>query len=202
MEREKGDDMKVSVGISARHVHLTEEHFQLLFGEDATLEEWKPIRQPQQFASQYTVTIKTDRDYIENVRVMGPARLYTQVEISQTDAYKLGIKPPIRDSGDLKQSAPITLIGPLGTIVLEEGCIIPNRHIHLTPKQKALYGLDGLQKVHIQVLGEKGGIMSNVYLKEQEDAYFELHLDTDDANAFGLHNGDVVTILEGEMNGL
>lgn len=194
--------MKVSVGVSARHVHLTNEHLQILFGNDAHLEQFQPIHQPGQFASKQTVTIATDKGKIENVRIVGPTRNYTQVEISQTDAYRLGINPPIRDSGDIKGSAPITIIGPVGVVTLNEGCILANRHIHITPKQMELYGLKGLTEVHVQIYGEKAGMLSHVYLKVSENSYFELHLDTDEANAFQLHNGDVVTILEGNANGI
>lgn len=192
--------MKVSAGVSARHVHLTRKHLEILFGKEATLEELKPIHQTNQFASKQTVTIETEKGNIENVRVIGPTRNYTQVEISQTDAYRLGIHPPIRDSGDIKESAPITIIGPVGTIKLNEGCILANRHIHITPKQMELYGLTGLKEVHVQIYGEKGGILSHVFLKVDEDSYFELHLDTDDANAFQVNNGDIVTILEGNQD--
>ncbi len=192
--------MKVSVGISARHVHLTEEHLKILFGEDALLEELKPLHQPAKFASTKTVTIQTKKAKFEHVRVLGPTRAYTQVEISRTDAYQLGIQPPIRESGDILNSAPITIVGPVGCISLNEGCILANRHIHITPKQMELYGLSGLNEVHVLVEGEKGGILNHVYLKIEEASYFELHLDTDDANAFGIHNGDVVTILEGNTN--
>ena len=194
--------MKVSVGVSARHVHLTEEHLKVLFGEGAILHEKKPIHQPTQFAAEETVIIQTEKSKIDHVRVLGPVRSYTQVEISFTDAYQLGIYPPIRDSGDIKGSAPITIVGPKGTVVLEEGCIIADRHIHITPKQMELYGLTGLTEVHVQIMGEKGGILSHVYLKVAESSYFELHLDTDDANAFQLHDGDIVTILEGNQDGI
>ena len=194
--------MKVSVGVSARHIHLTEEHFKALFGEKALLHEKKPIHQPEQFAAEETVTIQTEKAQIDHVRILGPLRFCTQVEISKTDAYQLGIHPPIRDSGDLKGSAPLTIVGPVGTVVLEEGCIIASRHIHITPKQMELYGLTGYTEVHVQVMGEKGGILSHVHLKVSEKSYFELHLDTDDANAFQLQNGDIVTILEGNRDGI
>lgn len=188
--------MKVSVGVSNRHIHLTKEHMNLLFQTE--LHNKKNIKQPNQFAAEETVTIQTNKGKIEHVRVLGPIRSYTQVEISKTDAYMLGIDPPIRDSGDLKGSAPITIIGPKGQLTLSEGCIIANRHIHITPKQVAYYGLEGLTEVHVQIDGEKGGMLSHVFLKKSEDSFFELHLDTDDANAFQLKNGDIVTIMEGK----
>lgn len=193
---ESGDVMKVSVGVSNRHIHLTKEHMNLLFQTE--LHNKKNIKQPNQFAAEETVTIQTNKGKIEHVRVLGPIRSYTQVEISKTDAYLLGIDPPIRDSGDLKGSAPITVIGPKGQLTLSEGCIIANRHIHITSKQAKYYGLEGLTEVHVQIDGEKGGMLSHVFLKQSEDSYFELHLDTDDANAFQLKNGDIVTIMEGK----
>ena len=187
--------MKVTVGISNRHVHLTEEDLKTLFGEDYELEVVRPINQPGQFASNSFVTVKTEKSEIEHVRVLGPVRPYTQVEISMTDAYKLGVKPPIRDSGDLKGSLPVTLIGPKGELHLKEGLILADRHIHMTQKQKEMYGFKDVDFVSVAIPGEKGGIISNVRLKVTEKAYYELHLDTDDANAHLLHDGDIVEII-------
>ena len=178
-----GDRMKVSIGVSNRHVHLKEEDLKILFGENYTLEKLKDINQPGQFAAKEVVTIATEKGSIENVRVLGPIRPYTQVEISKTDAYKLGVNPPVRDSGDIENSEPISIIGPNGRIDLEKGCILATRHIHITPKQMELYGLEGMTKVDVLLPGEKGGILHNVTLKVSEASYFELHIDTDDANA-------------------
>lgn len=189
--------MKVTVGISNRHVHLTKEHLNILFGENYQLENVKNLNQPTQFASNSFVTLKTNKGILEHVRVIGDLRNYTQVEISKTDAYMLGLNPPIRDSGDLENSEAITLIGPKGEISLNQGCIIANRHIHITSKQMELYGLQGKEEVNVLVNGPKGGMMFHVYLKVSELSYFEMHIDTDDANAFQLKQGDVVTILEG-----
>ena len=113
-----------------------------------------------------------------------------------TDAYKLGINPPVRTSGDIIDSESVTLIGPNGSVDLKEGCIIATRHIHLTREHMHLYGLDGKNKVNVSISGIKGGILHNVYLKVSDKAYFELHLDTDDANANLLKNGDIVEIME------
>ncbi len=187
--------MKVSIGVSNRHVHLTKKHLSLLFGEDFKLEKKNDLNQPGQFASTSVVTIKTDKSFIENVRVLGPIRDYTQVEISKTDAYKLGLNPPIRNSGDLNDSSPITLIGPKGTLDLKSGCIIATRHIHILPSQVKMYNLEGKDKVNVKLNGEKGGIITNVYLKVSDEAFFELHLDTDDANAHLVKNGDIGEIL-------
>lgn len=187
--------MKISIGVSNRHVHLKEEHLKILFGSDFELEKKNDLKQPGQYASNSVVTIRTEKSEISNVRVLGPIRPYTQVEISKTDAYKLGVNPPIRDSGDLKGSSPITIIGPKGIVDLEEGCIIPTRHIHILPSQVSMYGLEGKDVVSVKIDGEKGGILTNVHLKVSEESYFELHLDTDDANAHLIKNGDIGEIL-------
>lgn len=187
--------MKVSIGVSNRHVHLTQEHLKILFGTNFELEKKNDLTQPKQYASTSVVTIKTEKSQIDNVRVIGPVRSYTQVEISKTDAYKLGVNPPIRDSGSLEGSSPITIVGPNGYVELEEGCIIPTRHIHILPTQLELYGLSGVEEVSVKLDGEKGGIINNVHIKVSEEAFFELHIDTDDANAHLVKNGDIGEIL-------
>lgn len=188
--------MRVSVGVSNRHVHLNSHDFEILFGKDYILEKVKDLNQPEEYVSSSTVIIKTDKGSFENVRVIGPLRSYTQVEISMTDAYKLGINPPVRTSGDIIDSESVTLIGPNGSVDLKEGCIIATRHIHLTREHMRLYGLDGKNKVNVSISGIKGGILYNVDLIVSDKAYFELHLDTDDANAHLLKNGDIVEIME------
>lgn len=187
--------MKVKVGVSNRHVHLKREHLDILFGSDFELEKHKDLTQPGQFASTSLVTIKTDKSKLENVRVLGPLRDYTQVEISKTDAYKLGINPPVRNSGDLINSERVTLVGPKGEITINEGCIIATRHIHLSSDHVKMYNLEGKETVSIRVKGEKGGILDNVYLKVLDGSFLELHLDTDDANAHLIKNGDIVDII-------
>ena len=196
---EYGDRMEVVIGISNRHVHLKEEEYKILFG-DEELTECKPINQPGQFASNQFVTLKNGDRVIEHVRILGPFRKYNQIEISKTDARLLKLDPPVRMSGNLEGSSPITIIGPKGQIELKEGCIIADRHIHITPKQMEMYGFNGLEKVNVMLKGEKGGIICNVRLKVSEASYFELHLDTDDANAHLVNNGDIADILEGDKN--
>lgn len=187
--------MKVQVGVSNRHIHLTKEDYIKLCGND-NIEVKNNLNQPGMFASTTLLTIKTEKYEFNNVRVIGPFRDYTQVEISKTDAYKLGLNPPIRTSGDIAGSSPITIVGPKGSLDLKEGCIIADRHIHLTPDMKKFYNLEGKDKVKVLIGGEKGGVIFNVDLKVSDEAYFELHLDTDDANAFMLKQGDIVDILE------
>ena len=187
--------MKVSVGVSNRHVHLKEEHLKILFGDDYVLNCVRPINQPGQFASTSFVTIKTDKASMEHVRIIGPVRAYTQVEISRTDAYQLGLNPPVRDSGHLDGSETVTIIGPKGSIVATNSTIIADRHIHVTKEHRRLYNLLDKEYVSVVVPGEKGGILGNVRIKETEEAYYELHIDTDDANAFMIKNGDILEIL-------
>ena len=156
--------MKVILGVSNRHVHLKEEDYKTLFG-DEPINKVKDLRQPGQFASDKFVTIKNGERQIEHVRVLGPIRNYTQVEISRTDAYTLKLNPPIRTSGQLEGSSPITIIGPKGELNLKEGCILANRHIHISPEEVKQYNLEGIKKVKVKIDGEKGGILNNVYLK-------------------------------------
>ena len=187
--------MKISVGVSNRHVHLKHSDLAVLFGEGYELTNIKDLTQPGQFKAKETVTIKTSKSEMKNVRVLGPCRLYTQVEISKTDAFKLGLNPPIRNSGDLTDSEEVTIVGPKGEIKTK-GCIIATRHIHISREQRKYYKLDDKEYVNILIPGEKGGIITNVYIKEAPNSFFELHLDTDDANAHLINNGDIVEILE------
>ena len=185
--------MKISVGISNRHVHLNKDDYQLLFG-DIPLSKRNDLKQPGMFACNETVSIKGDKRIIENVRVLGPFREYTQVEVSKTDAYYLGVDPPVRTSGNLSGASLITIIGPKGSIT-KNVAIIAERHIHVDKNIIKEHKLEGIEKVSVKIPGEKGGIIDNVYLKESDEAYFELHLDTDDANAFLLNQDDEVEII-------
>ncbi|MBQ9011082.1 MAG: phosphate propanoyltransferase [Bacilli bacterium] len=186
--------MKIKVGVSNRHVHLTEEIYNKLFDEE--LEVLRYLDQPEQFAAKQTVTIKTANGFFENVRIVGPLRDYNQIEISKTDSYKLKVNPPIRTSGDLEGSLPITIIGPKGEVNLDKGLILANRHIHLTEEDIKKWGLENTEKVVVKINGEKAGILKNVYLKVTKQASLRLHLDTDDANAFNLRNDDEVEVLK------
>ena len=185
--------MKVNVGISNRHVHLNNDDYKILFG-DLPFTKRNDLTQPGMFASNLTVTLKGNKRNIENVRVLGPLRDYTQVEISKTDCYFLGIDAPVRNSGDLLDAALITVIGPNGEVT-KNAAIIATRHIHVDKNIRKAHNLEGIEKVSVKISGEKGGIIDNVYLKDSDEAYFELHLDTDDANANLLKQGDEVEII-------
>lgn len=187
--------MQVILGVSNRHVHLKEEDYKTLFG-DEPMNKVRDLRQPGQFASDKFVTLKNEDRQIEHVRVLGPIRNYTQVEISRTDSYTLKVNPPIRTSGDLEGSSPITIVGPKGELNLKEGCILANRHIHISPEEVKKYNLEGVKKVKVKVDGEKGGVLNNVYLKILEPSLLEMHIDTDEGNAFGVKTGDELEIIE------
>lgn len=186
-------NIDMNVGISNRHVHLTEEDFNKLFN-NKKLEVVSYLNQPGQFASNLKVTIKTEKGEISGVRVLGPLRNYTQVEISKTDAYKLGLNPPIRESGDLSGGEDITIIGD-NEITVKECTIIATRHIHATKEDLEKYNLDASKKYKVKIYGEKGGIINNVSIKVSDQSFFEMHLDTDDGNGHFLKNGDTVTII-------
>lgn len=191
--------MKVILGVSNRHVHLTKDDYYTLFG-DEPMNKVKDLRQPGQFASDKFVTIKNGDRQIFHVRVLGPFRNYTQVEISKTDAFTLKVNPPIRTSGDLEGTSPITIVGPKGELNKDKGCILANRHIHISLEEVKKYNLEGVKKVKVKVDGEKGGILNNVYLKIMEPSVLEMHIDTDEGNAFGVKTGDELEIIELERD--
>ena len=182
--------MNVRIGVSNRHIHLTKESVEVLFGKDYELQKLKDLYQPGQFAASSQVTIKTEKGEIRKVRVIGPVRAYNQVEISRTDAYQLGINPPVRESSYTKDSSPITVIGECGEITLEEGCILATRHIHMPRVLLDTLGLKEDSLVSIHVGGPKAGTLENVSLRVSDDCKLEMHIDTDDANAHLIQNGD------------
>ena len=178
---------KVSMNISARHVHLTKYAYEKLFDHDLTVR--NSLNQIGQFAANETVTVKTDKGVFENVRIIGPLRSYNQVEMSMTDARKLGVKPPVRKSGHLDGAQVVTICTEKGEVT--DAClIIADRHVHMNPEKAKELGVvdDEVLKLHIG--GEKPGII-DVHAKVSDDGYYEVHLDTDDANAFLINPGDI-----------
>ena len=187
--------LEIPVGISNRHIHLTQEHLEILFGRGYSLTHLKDLSQPGQYACKETLTIVgPSMRPIEGVRVLGPLRRQSQVEISVTDSYVLKVKPPVRESGKLQGSAPITLIGPRGTVQLSEGCIIANRHIHMSPDDAARFGVSDGEYIDVDATtGTKRTRWFDVQVRVDKSFRLEMHVDTDDANAVGFKNGSVVT---------
>ena len=186
----------VPVGISNRHIHVSNDDLITLFGEGATLTIKKDLSQKGQYAAEETVTIVGPKGKIAGVRILGPCRKQTQVEISRTDSFALGVAPPVRDSGNLVGSAALKVIGPKGEIDIPEGCIIAKRHIHMSLEDAENTGLKDKDIVSVRVDGERGIIFNEVLIRVNKDFSLEMHIDTDEANAAALKNGDVVTLLK------
>ena len=186
---------KVLVETSARHVHLTEEHIEALFGKGATLTHKKDLSQPGQFACEERVTLVGPKKSIANVIILGPARKDTQVEVSFTDARTLGINAPVRESGDVAGSAPLKIVGPCGSVEIAEGAIIAKRHIHLTPADAAEFGVTDKQIVSLKIESERTTIFDDVVVRVNPNFSAAAHLDTDEANAacaFGVCYGEII----------
>ncbi len=197
IEKQKGSEnggYMVPVGVSARHVHLTQEHVEALFGEGYQLTKKKELMGGQ-YASNETVTIVGIKlRAIENVRILGPVRSKSQVEVSATDAIRLGVKAPIRESGNIAGSAPIAVVGPKGVIYLKEGCIIAKRHIHMAPKDASAAGVHG-DIVSVKADNERGTVFNHVQIRVDDSFTLEMHIDTDEANAAKIATGDTVRIM-------
>ena len=191
---ESGD---IPIGVSNRHIHLSQNDLETLFGKGYELTPIKELSQPGQYACKEVLTIiGPSMRPIENVRVLGPIRKASQVEISATDSYVLKVKPPVRESGNIKDSSPIRIIGPKGVVELSEGCIIANRHIHMSPDEAQRFGVNDGDYVDIDVNGKRRTRWFDVQVRVHKDFRLEMHVDTDDANAAGIGNGFFVTIVK------
>jgi putative phosphotransacetylase len=179
----------VPIGVSARHVHLTQEHVETLFGKGYQLTKKKELMGGQYASNEMVTLVGLKLRAIENVRILGPVRNSSQVEISETDAIKLGVKAPIRDSGDIKGSAPIAVVGPKGAIYLQEGCIVAKRHIHMSPKDASAAGVSDKEVVSVKVDNERGTLFNNVLIRVDDSFTLEMHIDTDEANAAHISTG-------------
>lgn len=187
---------QIPAGVSARHAHVTQEHLEILYGTGHQLTVYAPLYQPGAFAANETLTVVGKRmRAIEAVRILGPVRSYSQVEVAQTEAIRLGLNPPIRDSGDLDGAEPITLVGPAGSIYLKEGAICATRHIHMTPSDADILNIRAEDTLKVHFRGERALTFENVRPKISEDYVLQMHLDTDDANAAGLTGGEPVEIV-------
>lgn len=185
----------IKVGVSARHVHLSRKDLETLFGKGYELTP-KKMLMGDQFAAEECVTlVSPSLRTIEGVRVLGPVRKDSQIEISRTDTFKLKVSPPVRPSGEIKGSAPMALVGPKGSVFLNEGCIIANRHIHMTPADAEKYGVKDNDVVDVEIQNSKPTRYYNVQVRVREDFDTEMHIDTDDANAAAIRQGDHVEII-------
>jgi len=183
------------INVSARHVHLSPEHVEALFGPGHQLTVKKELMQPGQFAAEETVAVIGPKGSFPRVRVLGPARGKTQVEISATDARTLGVPAVVRLSGNVAGTPGVVLEGPNGRVELQEGVIVAQRHVHMTPADAAKYGVTDGQVVRVKTRGTRPLTFDDVVVRVREDMALEMHIDTDEANAAGLKDGDIGEIL-------
>lgn len=185
----------VVIGVSNRHVHLSQADLEVLFGKDYVLTKMKDMKQPGQFATNEKVDIVGPKGKFSGVRIIGPVRKETQVEVSITDSFKLGVKPPIRQSGDLQGTPGIKVVGPKGEVDIPRGVIVAARHIHMPQYIADIKGYKDGQVVKVETYGERKIIMHNVVLRVSDKMAKEMHIDVDEANAAGLKNDDLVKII-------
>ena len=182
-------DRKLLVETSARHIHLSRHDFEILFGKNAKLTIRKSLSQPGQFACNERVSIISPKNKIQSVPILGPLRNQTQVEISLTDARKLGLNAPIRDSGNLTGTSGCTLVGPMGDLNIYEGVIAAKRHIHIDPKSAENFNLKDEQYVKVKIYSEhRSLIFDDVVVRVNENFSPAMHIDTDEANAAGINS--------------
>ncbi len=188
---------KIPVGISGRHVHVTKEHLEILFGEGFELTVLKDLSQPGQYAANEKVDLISPQGRtLAGVRILGPVRPASQVEISKSDALRFKFEAPVRSSGDVKGSGACTLVGPKGQVELSEGVIIADRHIHFSDEEAKVYGVKDRELVSIKINGEKPGILDKVLCRVSSKFRLDCHLDTDDGSAFMLKTGDEVELIK------
>jgi acetate kinase len=187
---QRGDQPAIPIAVSARHVHLTREGFEQLFGAGKAPTKHRDISQPGQYACEEKVNLIGPRGRIDGVRVLGPLRPRNQVEVSRTDEFKLGVDAPIRDSGNVAGSAPIVLEGPAGVLALKEGLICAKRHIHMTPEDAERFGVKDGDEVEVAIGGgPRDLVFGDVLIRVSPKFLLEMHIDTDEANAAELNQG-------------
>jgi propanediol utilization protein len=184
----KKDTYEIPVGVSNRHIHLSQEDLNRLYGEGYQMTKLKDLLQPGQYACKETVTICGPKGAIEKVRILGPVRSKTQVEILEGDGFKLGRGTQTRMSGDLQGTPGITLIGPKGSVQIYEGLIVAQRHIHMGPEDAKHFGVHDGQIVSIEINGPRGGILNNVAIRANDASILECHIDIEEANAMGVNS--------------
>lgn len=193
---ERDAPTRIPLGVSNKHIHLTQEDVEILFGEGHTLTPIKDLGQPGQFACEECIDLEGPKVVMKHVRVLGPARAETQIEISMTDARTLGIKAPVRESGCLADTPGITLVGPEGSIELTHGVIVALRHIHMPPDIAEQLELNDGDSVFVETSGIRPTLFRNVLVRVSPNYSYEMHIDTDEANAAGLKNGDILKLIK------
>jgi putative phosphotransacetylase len=184
----------IPVGVSNKHIHLSQEDLEALFGKGYELSPIKDLGQPGQYAAKETLSIAGPKGSFTGVRVLGPVRRESQVEVSRTDAYQLGVNPPVRISGDLRGSANLCVIGPAGMLAMKSKVIIAKRHIHMTPDEARLFGVADGDVVRVACESERKCLFYDTLIRSAPASALEFHIDTDEANASGIKNGMIARI--------
>lgn len=184
------------IALSNRHVHLSQKDLDILFGEGYQLTKLRDLSQPGQFACEEKVDLVGPKKTIKGVRILGPVRSKTQVEISISDAITLGVEPVVRNSGDLARTPGVKIVGPKGEIDLEEGVIVAARHIHMHTNDAPEFGVKDKDIVSVKVDGVRGLIFNNVLVRVSDESQLEMHVDIEEGNAAGVKNGDIVEIIK------
>jgi putative phosphotransacetylase len=195
-KRLKRSKLDIPVGVSNRHCHLTEAHFKALFGREAAPKKVKDIKQPGFWAAEEAIDVQGPKGTLKKIRLVAPYRAHTQIELAVTDAIAVGLKPPVRESGDVKGSAGAVLIGPAGKVEIAEGVIVAQRHLHFSPSEAKALGVASGEVVRVRA-GTGGGrsvVFEDVVVRVSDKYSLEFHVDTDEANAAGVKTGDVVHI--------
>lgn len=187
--------MKVPVGVSARHIHLAAEHVEILFGSGVALTEMKPLSQPGQFAANETVAVYGSKGSFAKVRILGPVRKATQLEVSRTDAFVLGLKPPLRESGNIEETPGVRIVGPAGEVTVDKGVIVAARHIHFHTSDAERWGIADKQFLKVRVGGERGVVFEQVLARVSDQFALDMHIDTDEGNAASVSTGDFGEII-------
>ncbi|MDF2723444.1 MAG: hypothetical protein K0Q59_3119 [Paenibacillus sp.] len=191
------DVKAVPVGVSARHIHLTKEHIDSLFGTGYSLKMQKPLSQPGLFAAEETVSAIGPKGRLDRIRVVGPDRKASQLEISKTDSLLLGVHPPVRLSGNHEQTPGILIVGPAGKVLLERGVMIAARHIHFHTTEAARWGIQDRQLLRVRVGSEDRAVVFERVIARVSDRFaLDMHMDTDEANAAFVQTGDTAVILD------
>ena len=188
--------MKLPIALSNRHLHLSQEHIEILFGRGYELTPSKDLSQPGQYACEEKVDLVGPKGTLKGVRVLGPARKQTQVEVSLADARALGVKAPVRDSGDIDNSPGAKLVGPAGEVELEKGIIVASRHIHMNMEDAEKFGVKDKDIVDVETGGERAVVFKNVLVRANPSYALEMHVDLEEGNAAGVANGDLVELIK------